>query len=386
MKVYSDIINMIKEKKVVIVGAGMGGKYMLARLRRDEVEPEYIFDNAKELEGKFLEGVKIIKPRKLSEDCLYIICARNPQFSVELNEQLIALGINSEDIVKEKYSARTYEHMSSLEEKDYRNEIDAMYFERFGKLMDWENPQTYNEKLNWEKVYVYDERKTKLVDKYLVREYIKEKIGEEYQTKLYGVWDTVEEIDFENLPNQFVLKMNNGSSRNIVVADKTKIDKEEICNKLNEWREKNFFYTCLERQYKNVIPKIICEEYLEGVANNLYDYDVYCFHGEPKYIWCINGSHKEDCSATFYDLNWERQPFDFGYPLDPQMAPKPKQLDKILELSRVLAKDFEHVRIDWYEYPKSKNGILFSEMTFTTWGGMYPIMPEKYDKLLGDMI
>lgn len=98
----------------------------------------------------------------------------------------------------------------------------------------------------------------------------------------------------------------------------------------------------------------------------MYDFDIYCFHGEPRFIWCINGSHRKTCKASFYDLDWNKQPFSYGYPYDVDMGPRSDTLDKMIELSRILAKDYEYVRIDWYQFPSSKNGILFSEITFST--------------------
>ena len=112
---------------------------------------------------------------------------------------------------------------------------------------------------------------------------------------------------------------------------------------------------------------------------------MYIFHmNVSKYIWCIKGSHRPDCTATFYNTDWERQPFSFGYPLDIYPAPRPEKLDEMLELTKILCKDFEHVRVDWYIMPDGR--ILFGEMTFQTWGGMKKIVPKKYDLYLGSLI
>uniref|UniRef100_UPI0040574F52 ATP-grasp fold amidoligase family protein n=1 Tax=Acetatifactor sp. TaxID=1872090 RepID=UPI0040574F52 len=382
-----EVLNRVGEakKKVVIVGAGILGKYVLAHLRKNGIEPWAYFDNKLEA-GSLVEEIEVVKPKNLGEDYMYIIAVKNEDNIHALYEQLQSDGVCEENIIVQEYYPQTYDFRSKLQENEYQKVIDMDYYERFLKLMDWESPCTYNEKINWEKAYVRDRRKTQLADKVLVREWIEDKIGGLYLNDIYGVWDNPEDIDFSQLPEQFVLKMNNGSVRNIIVTDKSKLDKNEICKQINEWKNINFGHLYLEEQYRGIKPKILCEKYLEGLADSFYDYDVYCFHGEPKYIWCINGSHKADCKAAFYDLSWNKQPFSYGYPLDEENAPRPKNLDKIVQLSRILAADFEHVRIDWYEYPDSEEGFLFSEMTFSTWGGGKKFIPEEYDSIFGKMI
>ena len=207
---------------------------------------------------------------------------------------------------------------------------------------------------------------------------------QEYVTRLYAVWDSVDDINFDVLPNSFVLKVNNGSGRNIIVKDKQNMDKDLVCKQLGIWLNQNFAYVSLELQYKDVVPKIICEEYLEGVAEEIYDYNIYCFHGEPEYIWCIKGSHRPGCKASFYNKKWEKQPFSYGYPKDEEMAPVPEKLEKMLELSRILCEDFEHVRVDWYNLPNGR--VLFGEMTFTTWSGLRRFEPDEYDTVFGNLI
>ena len=384
---FESLLEKAKERTgVVIVGAGYAGIDMLALLREHHIEPLCFFDNDKNLHGEYINGILIMEPQKDAKARLYIICVRDGNIGRQLYEQLLALGIEKDNIVAQQYTCRSYEYLSGLKKEEVQRELDLIYFDRFQKSMNWKDPKTYNEKLNWEKVFVHDERKTRLADKYLVREWVKEKIGEDYQTRIYGVWDKAEEIDFGVLPKQFVLKVNNGSARNIIVTDKNLLDEEATCRQLSEWLGKNFYYTNFEVQYRDIVPKIICEEYLEGVAENLYDYDVFCFHGEPKYIWCIKGSHRKGCKASFYDVNWSKQPFSYGYPIDEEDVLRPENLDKMLELSRILSKDFNHARVDWYQYPASKHGILFSEITFTTWSGMKHFVPEEYDRILGDMI
>lgn len=379
------VIKRAKESdKIIIVGAGKRGKEILDFLKKEELrEIGGIFDNNEAKTGRLIENIPVTKPFKVNANCIYIIAVDKQEYRNEFRNQLLGLGIEKNYIII-YYSYRDYEYLSNLKEAHYEEEIKEMYYEEFGKILNWDNPVTYNEKINWEKLNIKDARRTQLVDKYLVREWVKGQIGEKHLTKLWKVWDDANEIEFEQLPDQFVLKLNNGSGRNIIVTDKSRIDQKMIREQLEEWKKSNFAFQTFEMQYKNVVPKIICEEYLEGVAESVYDYNIYCFHGEPEYIWCIKGSHRPGCQASFYNKDWELQPFSYGYPKDPVLAPRPEKLDEMLELSRVLSKDFQHVRVDWYNLPDGR--VLFGEMTFSTWSGLMHFEPEKYDTVFGSLI
>ncbi len=370
---------------VAIVGAGKKGKELLMHLENNNsISIVAFFDNNEKLTGKSINNIKIVKPYKVQEsNCLYIIAVEAKKRREELRFQLLELGINAENIL-DYYDYRDYDYLSTLDEKYYQEEISGMYYERFGKPINWQSPSTYNEIINWEKINVKDERRTRLSDKYLVKEWVKGKIGESHLAKLYGVWDDADDINFDSLPHAFVLKVNNGSARNIVVKEKTEINQAEVREQLNAWKKNNFAYASLELHYKDIVPKIICEEYLEGVADEVYDYNIYCFHGEPMYIWCIKGSHKPDCKASFYSQDWEMLPFSYGYPKDTDLAPRPQNLDEMLKLSRILSQDFEHVRVDWYNLPNGR--VIFGEMSFSTWSGRCHFIPEEYDAIFGNLI
>ena len=370
---------------VVIIGAGTRGTELLSYLEEKSITVAFFFDNRDKLAGKKIHGVEIVKPYRVvgGGKCLYIIAVDNLVYRDELFTQLVDMGITEDDIVVFN-CYWNYDFISQLDKKDYKKQLEKRYYKVFGREIDWENPVTYNEKINCDKLICGDEFRTKLVDKYRVREWVKEKVGDKYLTKLYGVWDDEEKINFDDLPESFVLKVNNGSGRNIIVKDKSAIDQKMVRRQLRELKEKNFAFVSLELQYKDIVPKIICEEYLEGVAENIYDYNIYCFHGEPKYIWCIKGSHRPGCKASFYDKDWVRQPFSYGYPKDEEIAPKPQKLEEMLALSKELCKDFKHVRVDLYNLPDGR--ILFGEMTLTTWSGLRKFIPDEYDSFFGSLI
>ncbi len=370
---------------VIIVGAGYIGKQILTVLQKNAISVTAFFDNKVLDESDCrIDGIPVVKPYKAYEEgCLYIIAVRLPEYRRELRLQLLSMDIDLEDTIA-YYCNRTYQYMSELDEKYYGEELQSRFYESFGKYINWKNPVTYSEKINWEKLNLKDERRQILADKYLVKEWVKDKIGEEHVTKLYGVWDNANDIDFDALPDSFALKVNNASALNIFVSDKSKIDKEEICQRLNKWLKTNYAYWSLELHYRDIKPKIICEEYLPGLADTVYDYNIFCFHGKPKYIWCIKGSHKPDCKAAFYNPDWEMQPFSFLYPKDNLLAPKPEKLDEMLRYSEILCKDFNHVRVDWYNLPDGR--VLFGEMTFSSGSGLEHWTPEEYDTIFGNMI
>lgn len=384
MKFEKMVERVKKSNSIVIVGAGARGQDLFERLKENLISVTFFFDNDDNLTNCSIENIPILKPYKIKgENNIYIIAVDSVEIREELRTSLLLLGISQKDILT--YDCYwNYDYLTGLDESGYAKEIEKRYYKIFGKKIDWKNPITYNEKINCEKLSVQNEIRTRLADKYLVKDWVKEQIGEKYVTKLYAVWDDANEINFDLLPNAFVLKMNNGSGRNIIVKDKSKIDQDIIRKQLNEWKERNFAYVNFELQYKDIIPKIICEEYLEGVAEEVYDYNIYCFHGEPKYIWCIKGSHRPGCKASFYDKNWEMQPFSYGYPKDEEIAPRPEKLEEMLNLSRILCKGFEHIRVDWYNLPDGR--VLFGEMTFSSWAGLKKFVPNEYDEFFGNLI
>ena len=373
-----------KTEKNIIVGAGKIGKELYNLLYGQKIIVYKFFDNDQEKMGNRIDNVEIVPLHKIEdENCLYIIAIENPDARQDLYAQLQELGINADRIIA--YApVLDYEYISQLDEEDYQDTISSQFLSVFGREMDWENPRTYNEKICWEKLNAKDPRRTRFADKYLVRDWVKEQIGEEHLTRHYGVWDNANDIDFNELPSQFALKTTHSSAMNIIVKDKSKLDIPKAVNQLNYWMGLNCAYYNLELHYKDIKPRIICEEYLEGLAEDVYDYNIYCFNGEPKYIWCIKGSHNPDCKASFYDLNWQMQPFSMGYPKDEIPAPRPEKLDEMLRLSRILCKDFNHVRVDWFSMPDGR--VLFGEMTFSTCGGLQRFIPEEYDEYFGNLI
>lgn len=225
---------------------------------------------------------------------------------------------------------------------------------------------------------------TKCADKVAVRDYIKEKIGEEYLVPSLGVWDNPEDIDFDKLPNQFVLKVSWGSGQNIIVKDKTKLDIQEAKEKLRNWMkpESNHYYNFFEWCYKDIQPKIIAEKYIEQMDGNLSDYKVMCYNGIPKNLF-VCSERSTGLKVTFFDFNWKRLPFSRRYPVSEKKIEKPSFFDKMLEISKILAEPFSFVRIDFYQI---KDKIYIGELTFYPGGGNENFNPREWDKKFGDLL
>ena len=260
--------------------------------------------------------------------------------------------------------------------------LKKIYYQKLGKALNLSTPLTYNEKIQWSKLYDKDIRRTLYSDKLEVRKFVREKIGEEYLIPILGIWDDFLDINFNELPNKFVLKTNHGCGFNEIVTDKQQINIFKIMNKFKKWMEINFaFKEGLELQYKNITPKIFAEQYLENNNSDIYDYKVFCFNGKPTYIMFLS-ERKKRLKMKFFDTKWNELPMVYSYLRNDSTIKKPECLEELLRISEILSKDFNHVRCDFYI--TNDNKIKFGEMTFTSASGYCKWNDDKYDKLLGD--
>lgn len=271
-----------------------------------------------------------------------------------------------------------------LKRSQYEDALIDWYYDKTGEILDLASPKTLNEKIQWIKLYGIDEKKEKLTDKLLVRDWIKDRIGTDFLIPLLGVWDKFDDIDFNSLPERFVLKLTNGSSWNIIVNDKKKFDEEEARNKINKWSITNYaFYSGFELQYKNIKPNIIAEAYIENESEDLYDYKFWCFNGKVEFILLVKGRYK-NVERICYNTNWEVMPFSYQHSINETKIRKPDNLDKMIEISEKLSEGFDFVRVDLYRLNDGK--ILFGEMTFTCDSGIGVWEPKEYDKIMGDLL
>lgn len=274
----------------------------------------------------------------------------------------------------------------------YDNLPDKEYLERkfeccMGKRLDLKNPKTFNEKLQWLKLYDRKPEYTVMVDKYRVRDYIKEKLGEEYLIPLIGVWDNPEEIDFDLLPNQFVLKCNHNSGLGMYICkDKNKLtpqDIKRIRKNLARGLKQDYYLTGREWPYKDVPRKIICEKYMEDTSTSeLRDYKIYTFNGEAR-LCMINQEREIHTRADYFDKDFNRLDFTWGYDHANALPNKPKKYELMYQLAEKLAAGTTELRVDFYEVNRQ---VYFGELTFFDGSGFDKIEPIEWDYKLGKWI
>lgn len=262
--------------------------------------------------------------------------------------------------------------------------LSVNYFLMRRKFMHWDRPKRFNEKLQWLKLHCNDSKRKYLVDKYEVKNFVKNVIGEQYIIPAYGVWDKFDDIDFDKLPNQFVLKCTHDSGGVVICKDKKTFDIKAARKKINHHLKKNYYMSHREYGYQFVSPRILAEKYMEDESGwQLKDYKVFCFHGEPKFIevdYDRYTSHK----LNVYDLNWNFVDFYMTSPNDINVnIPKPQKLDELLTLCRKLSKDETFVRVDFYSI---KDALFFGELTYYPGAGCIDFHPDKYDLILGEML
>ena len=265
---------------------------------------------------------------------------------------------------------------------ELEEDIKQWYKRRMKEDLNIEEPQTFNEKIQWLKLYDSTPLKGKLADKYESREWLKNELGQDYSIPIIGVWDKFDDIDFDKLPNKFVLKATHGSSWNIIVKDKSKLDKTDAKQKFDKWLATDFGSISREYHYRYIKPRIIAEEFID-FEDGLMDYRVYCFNGVPKEVWVDKYSGTPYHQRTIYDLDWNKKDFLCTWPPIKEDVNKPKNLDLMIDIAKKVSKYFVFVRVDFYEV----NGKLYlGEITFTPMAGLCDYKPKEYEKVAGDMI
>lgn len=280
---------------------------------------------------------------------------------------------------------------SALSRRGFFNWMDdKAYYQlwfrvRMGYKLNLENPQTFNEKLQWLKLNDRKPIYTTMVDKYEAKKFVAERVGEKYVIPTIGVWDSLEDIDFGMLPEQYVLKTTHDSGGVEICKDKKTFDLTAAKEKLGKSLKRNYFWTGREWPYKNVKPRIIAEEYLSFLGtNDLVEFKIFCFNGEPKLILVCKGEgHGAGRTNDFYDLDFNHIPVRVTNPNAKEKCEKPEEYEELLTLSRALAKDTYQLRVDFYILDHK---IYFGELTFFHDSGYCQFNPKEWDKRFGDMI
>lgn len=277
------------------------------------------------------------------------------------------------DKVKKKYYA-IYDDKTFLANKFKRT---------VGYDLNIEHPKTFNEKLQWLKLFNHRDIYTVMVDKYAVKKYVSERIGHEYVVPTLGVWEQFDDIDFEKLPKQFVLKCTHDSGSTVLIENKDVMDIAKIREKLTSALNINYYWVGREWPYKNVPRQIIAEKYM-AISSEMIDYKFLCFRGIPKMLFtCTERFEGMGLKVTFFDLDWNRLDFERHYPSSKKEISRPKNLELMVNLAGKLSTGIPFVRVDFYEI---KGKVYFGEMTFFPGGGMEEFEPPEWDNILGEKI
>lgn len=264
--------------------------------------------------------------------------------------------------------------------------IKIKYYIRFNKIPNLDKPKTFNEKMQWLKLNNRKPEYTNMVDKYKARDYVADKIGEQYLIPLVGVWELPDDIDFKSLPNQYVIKCNHNSGTGMYICkDNFKTDEEKIKSGLRQGLKEDYFIYSREWPYKNVKKRIMCEEYISDDNNEfLTDYKFYCFDGKVKVLGIFQGRGSSSGTVgDFFDVDFNWIDMKWGYPNAPEIPKKPDKFNEMVKIAETLSKDIPHVRVDLY---LSNGQIYFGELTFFDGGGFSKIIPEEWDIKLGSWI
>lgn len=261
--------------------------------------------------------------------------------------------------------------------------LKRMYKAIIGKDLDLENPKTYNEKLQWLKLYDRKPVYTTMVDKYEVKPYVADRIGESYVIPTLGIWDSFDEIDFDTLPEQFVLKCTHDSGGLVICQDKSKLDIRAARKSIEKSLKNNYYLHGREWPYKDVKPRILAEKYMvDDSGTELRDYKVVCFGGEPKLIQYHQGRYHKH-TQDIYDTAWNKLDVIQGTPSSEKELAQPMFLDEMLELSHKLSAGIPQVRVDWYFV---QGQLYFGELTFFDASGFGEFEPEEWNEIIGSWI
>ena len=391
--------SMNNECEVCLFGAGVRGKTRCFDfVRYFGIKIDFYCDNKVAPETIIRDGIKVRDIQYLYEnkDNIYVFLTVGPNYQKEILDQLSEHGVyniitidwflvsqvldsieaSGDGAVKQKYH-EFYNDKEFLEK----------YFEHWMEYkIDFNNPSTFNEKIQWLKLYNHKPEYTRMVDKYEMRQFVEERIGSGYTVPLIGVWESFDDIDFDQLPKQFVLKCNHDSGSIVIVQDKDKFDIEDAKEKINRTLSTNYYWRAREWAYKNVKRKIIAEPYLyDAKQKELLDYRFFCFNGEVKAI-IVDFDHtlNKIGRRNFYNKYWEYMPLSLHYPTAPEtIIEKPKCMEEMIEIAEKLSVSIPHIRIDFYIIDDRP---IIGELTFYHAAGSQKFSPKKWDKIFGDWI
>lgn len=394
---YQDLEKLANmwQEKVCIRGAGfVGADLAFEILTVAGFHIDYFMDIGKRV-GSKIKNTAVISPDNLQEGRILFVVAVGEKYQNEVIAELRRNRLSKYIVASYKWEDQI---VRSVKEKGdecanrrysyWANDricAERWLKEQVGYEPDLDHPRTFNEKLQWLKLNDRNPRYTQLVDKYAVKEYVAEVIGEKYVIPTLGIWDDPEQIDFDILPNQFVLKCTHDSGSSILCRDKMNFDCVRAKEKLRENLGRNYYYIGREWPYKNVRPQILCEKYIGTYPNEeLPDYKIMCFNGQAKCSFVCSERFSDDgLKVTFFDMDWNVMPFERHYPKSKAPIEKPRNYHKMIELAEKLAYGLTFVRVDFYEV---EGDLYFGELTFYPGNGLEEFRPTEWDGILGDWL
>lgn len=288
------------------------------------------------------------------------------------------------DALRKKSSYITWYMHHNVSRKEEVLWLKRAFYQRVGYMPDFENPRTFNEKINWYRFNYDNPIIPSLIDKITFKDYIREQLGEGYTAIMFGYWEDEADIDFDNLPNRFVLKSNNSghSKKVMIIKDKKNTDLDRVRYEITDWLLPwNSYSNSFSPWHKQIYPRILAEEFLEQKGKpDIDDYKFFCFNGEPRFLY-VYSERSTNKYRTFYDMDWNILPFNVDFEPHPYKISKPESLNKMAELSRKLAKPFPFVRIDLYMINEK---LYVGEFTFLPLGGFHKFEPIEWDLKLGE--
>ncbi|WP_010136873.1 ATP-grasp fold amidoligase family protein [Ochrovirga pacifica] len=272
---------------------------------------------------------------------------------------------------------------------DEKRVIYNNFYKFQGYQLNLENPKTFNEKIQWLKLNDRTPLHTQCADKYMVRDYVAQKVGEQYLIPLVFHTEDVSQLTMDKLPDYpVIIKTNHDSGNYVIVRDKKQFDLNAVRNKMRAAMKKNYYYHTKEWQYKNIKPRVVVEKLLMQKGGSIpYDYKVHCIHGKVEMISVDLHRGTKEHRRNWYDINWQRLPFDWASILDGVKTvqsdidiEKPNCLDEMVLLSEKISSSFKYARVDWYEV---ESKLYFGEITFHHDSGFQPIEPNEWDLKIG---
>lgn len=375
------------EAKIAIYAYTNAGRQVMRDLLQSGIRWECIkcfVDNAPEKVGQIYNGIKVINLEQMLLQFPDVVVINAGQLAQEeITEMLQQRGVGADRIVKYIIS---WEDIAYAPESAYAKILMQLYEHYFEAKLDLVHPVKFSEKIQWIKLYDNSALKTRLADKYQVREWVKDKIGEQYLIPLLGVWDRPEDVNYERLPKQFVLKCNHGSGYIYVVEDKEKIDKYKIRHLLQGWMNTEIAYISLELHYRGIPRKILAEQYIQQKDGRLIDYKFHCFGGRPLAVQLVGDRDfkRHTAREIFMDLSWNPMPCTYtNARYEEGELKKPSTFDEMIKIAEILSEGFKYVRVDLYSVDGQ---VFFGEMTFTPTSGYSKWKPEEYDRYWGQFI